>query len=214
MEAKREAFLPVTVRLRIQYPAAFPDRRQRSRRHSCGDSRAGGGVKGRRRRGSLGRAAVPKPRDERSSERLARRVGSRGRRGIRRDEAMCLVQRCSMLREETIPTRPRRCSRSLSAGHAAGIPIVDRRSAAHGGPERRPGGAASLGHPRPTGAGRGAASRRVIRGNEPVSPATPDGNRNAFGENRPRRARQGGSGSDIAEAILPFVEKKRGFVRH
>jgi len=60
---------------------------------------------------------------------------------------------------------------------------------AHGGPERRLGGAASLGHPCPTGAGRAAASRRVNPRKRAVPSATPGGNRNALGENRPRRAR-------------------------
>jgi hypothetical protein len=60
------------------------------------------------------------------------------------------------------------------------------------GPERQPGGAASLGHPCPTGAGRGAAWRRANPLKRALSPATHHGNQNAPEANWPGgRARQG-----------------------
>jgi hypothetical protein len=109
-----------------------------------------------------------------------------------------------------------RCIRPEQRGQGPRAGTRRARSVPRGGPERRPGDAASLGHLCPTGAGRGAASRRVNPRKRARLAATPDGNRNALGENRPRRPRaaRGGSGSDIAEAILPFLEKGRGFVRY
>jgi hypothetical protein len=62
-----------------------------------------------------------------------------------------------------------------------------------------------------------------ILGNETVSTATPDGIRNALEQKRSRAARGGSmyehvsvplDGSEIAEAILPFIEKERGSVRY
>lgn len=55
-----------------------------------------------------------------------------------------------------------------------------------------------------------------IRGDEPVSTATPDGIRNAHQEQRSRGGDQHVSGrldgSDLAEAIRLLIEKERGFV--
>ena len=54
-----------------------------------------------------------------------------------------------------------------------------------------------------------------IRGDEPVSTATPDGIRNAHQEQRSRGHVSGPlDGSDLAEAIRPLIEKERGFVRY